>query len=145
MNAPGVQLRRLRVEDLEAVLALWARAGIMVTLSDRIEELERVLERNPGTCLAAVDAAGELAGAALGTFDGRRANLWHLAVEPHRQGEGIGRLLMAALEERWREDAVVKITFTVESDNAAALAFYERLGYRGRDDIMCVSKILRED
>ncbi len=138
-------LRPLRKADLEEALALWTRTGIQITLSDRIEELERVLERNPETCLAAIDSAGKIIGAVMGTFDGRRAHLWHLAVAPEEQGRGIGRALMAHLEALWEEMAVVKISFSTEVDNASALAFYEHLGYTHRHDIRYLSKILRED
>jgi len=143
MAIPGI--RPLTPADLPAALALWARAGIELGTSDRLEELARVLARNPESCLGAWDGEGALTGAALGTFDGRRANLWHLAVAPERQGEGIGRALMAALEAIWRRDGVVKITFSVLETNRAVLGFYEALGYCGRDDVFCVSKVLRED
>lgn len=142
MSAP--QLRRLEPADLPAAIALWERAGIRLTLSDRLEELERLLAQNPETCLGAW-ADGALIGAALGIFDGRRANLWHLAVAPERRGEGVARALMEAIEDRWRRLGVVKINFAVEEANRAVLGFYEKLGYHDRPDIFLVSKVLRED
>ncbi len=141
----GLCIRPLAAADLPAAVALWARAGIELGTSDRLDELARVLARNPETCLGAWDAAGALAGAALGTFDGRRANLWHLAVAPERQGEGLGRALMEALEAVWRREGVVKITFTVLETNRSVLGFYEALGYHGRSELFCVSKVFRED
>lgn len=143
MHAPAI--RPLAVADLPAALSLWARAGIELGTSDSLAELQRVLARNPETCLGAWDGEGALVGAALGTFDGRRGNLWHLAVAPERQGEGIGRALMAAIEAVWRRDGVVKITFSVLESNRRVLGFYEALGYHGREDVFCVSKVLRED
>lgn len=145
MSGEALVLRSLREEDLEEALALWTRAGIQITLSDRIEELVKVLEGNPDTCLAAVDEAGVIVGAVLGTFDGRRAHVWHLAVAPERQGRGIGRTLMAELERIWETMRVVKISFSTEIANASAMSFYEHLGYELRDDIRYVSKILREE
>ena len=141
----SARIRPLLAGDLPAVLSLWTRAGIELGLSDRLEELRRVLDRNPETCLGAWDAAGTLIAAALGTFDGRRGNLWHLAVAPERRGEGIGRALMEAIEDVWRREGVVKITFTVVETNRKVLGFYEALGYQGRQDIFCVSKVLREE
>lgn len=139
------RIRPLATLDLPAARALWERAGIELTLSDRLEELSRVLARNPDTCLGAFDAAGALIGAVLGTFDGRRAIFWHLAVTPERRGEGIARALVAAVEAVWEAERVVKVSFTVEETNRRVLGFYERLGYHGRPDIFTVSKILRED
>ncbi|MCB1163333.1 MAG: GNAT family N-acetyltransferase [Candidatus Krumholzibacteriia bacterium] len=142
MSAP--QLRRLEAADLPAAIALWARAGIRLTLSDRLDELERLLAQNADTCLGAWDG-GALVGAALGTFDGRRANLWHLAVAPERRGEDIATALMAAIEGVWRRMGVVKVNFAVEEANRGVLGFYEKLGYHGREDVFLVSKVLRED
>ncbi len=145
MRGSASDLRLLVKTDLPEALALWARAGIQITLSDRIEELERVLDRNPETCLAALDASGRIIGAVLGTFDGRRAHIWHLAVAPERRGEGIGRVLLAELERLWLEMNVVKISFSSEVGNSSAIAFYEHQGYEHRHDIRYLSKILRED
>jgi ribosomal protein S18 acetylase RimI-like enzyme len=139
------ELRLLSKDDLPEALALWTRAGIQITLSDRITELERVLEHNPETCLAAVDGDGKIVGAVLGTFDGRRAHIWHLAVTPELQGNGIGRALLAELERLWMEMGVVKVSFSSEVDNRSAIAFYEHLGYAYRHDICYLSKTLREE
>jgi ribosomal protein S18 acetylase RimI-like enzyme len=140
-----VRLRRLEADDLPAAMGLWSRAGIRLTLSDRLEELQRLLAQNPETCLGAWDEDGALLGAALGSFDGRRGNLWHLAVAPERRGEGIARALMAAIEAIWRREGVVKVNFAVEEANRSVLGFYEKLGYHGRNDVFLVSKVLRED
>lgn len=141
----ALSIRPLAPTELPAALSLWSRAGIELGTSDSLAELARVLARNPETCLGAWDGDGALVGAALGTFDGRRANLWHLAVAPERQGGGIGRALMAAIEAVWRREGVVKITFSVLESNRRVLGFYEALGYHGRGDVFCVSKVLRED
>jgi ribosomal protein S18 acetylase RimI-like enzyme len=138
-------IRPLEAKDLQEALALWARADIVLTLSDRSEELERVLARNPRTCLGGRLESGELVATALGTFDGRRGNLWHLAVEPALQGHGLGRAIMEELESTWREMGVVKVTFTVEGGNDRAEGFYQRLGWVSRADIFPMSKILREE
>ncbi|MBN2171201.1 MAG: GNAT family N-acetyltransferase [Candidatus Krumholzibacteriota bacterium] len=141
----SLAIRPLRREEIPAAVALWRRAGISLTLSDRPEELARLLDHNPRTCLGGYED-GRLVATALGTFDGRRANLWHLAVDPDRQGRGLGRAMMEALEAVWRDMGVVKVTmFTVEMSNADVEGFYHRLGYRTRNDIFAMSKILRED
>ena len=141
----AMKIGPLAAADLPAALALWARANIKITLSDRQDELERLLARNPETCLGGRLPDGRLVATALGTFDGRRGNLWHVAVEPELQGSGYGREIMAHLEAIWRRMGVVKITFTVEAGNDAAERFYQSLGYDNRPDIFLMSKILREE
>ncbi len=56
-------------------------------------------------------------------------NLHDLAVLPAYRGRGIGRLLLAAVEERARQRGCCKVTLEVRDDNAIARALYRRSGY----------------
>ena len=53
-----------------------------------------------------------------------------LAVDPDRQGRGIGRRLVAAVEARARAAGCVALEITVIHLRASLIAWYERLGYR---------------
>ena len=55
---------------------------------------------------------------------------YHLAVDTARRHGGLGRRMMAEAERWLRERGAVKVNLMVRNDNAAALGFYERLGYR---------------
>jgi len=52
--------------------------------------------------------------------------LYFIMVKPEAQGRGVGRELMADLEEQTPHE---RIALKVEKDNSGAIAFYERLGY----------------
>ena len=53
-----------------------------------------LLAANPGLFLVAIDpVADRLVGTTLGTFDGRRGQLYHVAVEPAYRRQGIAILL----------------------------------------------------
>jgi ribosomal protein S18 acetylase RimI-like enzyme len=136
--------RPFTIYDLEDVRQLWKRAGIKLTLSDTRPEIARMLARNPNTCFVAVKGQTIVA-AAMGSWDGRRGFVHHLAVEPEFQRSGLGRAVMAELERRFRGMGVVKITFLVENDNLAVLEFYRKLGYEVRSDLTAVSKTLRTE
>jgi ribosomal protein S18 acetylase RimI-like enzyme len=56
-------------------------------------------------------------------------NLHDLAVLPAYRGRGIGRLLLAAVEDRARTRGCCKVTLEVREDNHAARALYKRSGY----------------
>jgi len=70
-----------------------------------------------------------LVGAVMGAYDGRRGWVYHLAVAPDRQRQGIGRRLMAALEEAMAAAGISKVNLQVRADNAVVVGFYEKLGY----------------
>ena len=137
-----LSFRPFTISDYDAVTGLWRRAGIKLTLSDTMPEIARMLDRNPDTCFLAV--CGEsIVGAVLGSWDGRRGFVHHLAVEPAFQRSGAGTAIMAELERRFRVMGVVKITFLIEQDNTAVVSFYRKLGYELRQDLIVMSKALR--
>jgi ribosomal protein S18 acetylase RimI-like enzyme len=69
-------------------------------------------------------------------FDGHRAWVYYLAVDPAEQGGGIGAQLMAEAERRVRRAGAPKLNVMVRGDNAAARGFYQRIGYRLDDDVV---------
>jgi ribosomal protein S18 acetylase RimI-like enzyme len=117
-------------QDYDSVVALWQASGpgVRVGRSDTRAALALKLTRDPDLFLVA-EAHGVLVGAVLGGFDGRRGMVYHLAVVADHQGRGVGKALMAELENRLRARGCVKAYLLVVPDNTAALAFYHRLGW----------------
>ena len=62
--------------------------------------------------------------------DVRSFGVLAIAVNPQHQGKGIGKFLMCALESAARDQGYPQLHLTVAADNAQAIAFYERLGWR---------------
>ena len=56
-------------------------------------------------------------------------NLHDLAVIPAYRGQGIGRLLLAAVESKARALGCVKVTLEVLAGNATARRLYEAMGF----------------
>jgi ribosomal protein S18 acetylase RimI-like enzyme len=133
-------------DDIPAALALWqGLPGIGLRDADNPAALERYLRRNPGLSFAAVDDAGRLVGVSLAGHDGRRGYLHHVAVSPALQRNGIGRRLVEACLAALKVEGIEKVNFWVKADNAAGLAFWNRVGGRERPDLRLVSIILGEN
>jgi len=116
-------------DDYENVITLWnnAGSGIHVRRSDQPEEIAKKLRRDPDLFLLAEDN-GKLVGAVLGGFDGRRGMVYHLAVEETHRHQGVGSILMQALEEQLREKGCIRYYLLVTKDNLDAMRFYSAMG-----------------
>lgn len=133
-------LRTFDLNDYERVVALWEESGLQVGPSDSREGLAHKLERDADLFLVAEDG-GAIVGAVLGSYDGRRGWINHLAVAESQRGQGLGRRLVAEVERRLRGRGCRKVNLLIESGNARVQGFYEALGYT-RDGLIFMEKWL---
>jgi len=122
--AGGFELRGLAYSDLPAVLAI-ERRSFTTPWSLAMFVLE--LSKPSGICLAAT-IDGRLAGYLVCS---RYADVWHLmnvAVHPERRRAGIASTLLRRMVEIAGPTA--RYTLEVRTSNRAAIAMYERLGFR---------------
>ena len=99
------------------------------------------------------DRNQHLAGFAIMEFSAAHAHLNLLAVEPRSQGAGIGRKLVAWLEDSARIAGTFNVRLELRAANRGALHFYRRLGYtevgrvpgyyRGRETAIRMERDLR--
>jgi GNAT superfamily N-acetyltransferase len=65
------------------------------------------------------------------TFEARPlVNVHDLAVLPQHRGQGVGRALLAGVEQRARARGCCKLTLEVQDDNEPARRLYARFGFR---------------
>jgi ribosomal-protein-alanine N-acetyltransferase len=120
-------IRRLTYADLPQVIAIERRA-FPTPWSLAMFVLE--LSKPAGICLAAVNAEGAIVGYCICS---RYDTVWHImnvAIAPERRRSGIATTLLAALFERV-DEAEPRFTLEVRTSNTAAIALYERHGFRG--------------
>ena len=122
-------------EDRDAVVALWQACGLTRPWNDAFADFDVALAGAAATVLV-LREAGRMIGSAMVGHDGHRGGLYYLAVDPARQGEGLGRRMMAAVEDWLRAQGVPKLNLMVRKENETVLGFYAALGYA---DNQCVS------
>ena len=125
MTALAVQIRALRVTDLEAVEAIEQRA--YPTAWSR-SMFASELAKSTSICLGAVEGM-TLVGYAINS---RYVDAWHVmnvAVDPDFQGRGIATRLLQRLFELTADDGRRGYTLEVRVSNAAAIRLYEKLGF----------------
>jgi ribosomal protein S18 acetylase RimI-like enzyme len=137
-----VIVRTFTEADLPQVLALQEESlAASRTPVSRAEEIARKRERDPELLLVA-ERDGRLVGTVMGGYDGRRAYIYRLAVASDCRRRGVGRLLVAELERRFRALGAVKINLLVYRENRGARQFWAELGYPQDTDTVNHYKVL---
>ncbi|GEB45285.1 GCN5 family acetyltransferase [Microbacterium testaceum] len=103
----------------------------MPPLTQTLEELRAELVENLG-CVAV--AGHRLVGAVRARLDGELLLIGRLAIAPDQQGEGLGTLLLAAVEERGREAGATEAELFTGALSEANQRLYEREGYHRSEE-----------
>jgi ribosomal protein S18 acetylase RimI-like enzyme len=86
--------------------------------------------RDPATNVAVARLHGELAGFGIMRYRDEEAHLVLLAVQARHRRRGVGAALVGWLEASALTAGIGVIRLEARCNNAGALAFYQRLGYR---------------
>jgi [ribosomal protein S18]-alanine N-acetyltransferase len=127
--APAVKLRRGRLADLGALVALEQAVFTTDILSRR--SFRRFVTAPSATLIVAV-GRDKLAGYALVLYPPRSkiARLYSIAVAPHIGRRGVGPLLLAAAAAAATRRRRRAMRLEVHEHNTRAIARYEKSGYR---------------
>lgn len=141
MHAPDI--RPATPDDRDAVIALWHACGLTRPWNDPQADFARALA-GPASAVLVARVGGVPAGSVMVGYDGHRGWLYYLAVAPERQRTGLGRALMAAAEAWLRAHGAPKVQLMVREDNAAALGFYDALGFE-RQKVVTLGRFFAKD
>ena len=137
-SAPlGVTVRTLNDQvDADAMNRVYVRCGMVPA---RIEVIWENHQHAPAVTylLAIRDEDGAVVGTVTGvdhellfSDPEQGSSLWTLAVDPAAGLPGVGAALTRALAEHFRSAGRAYMDLSVAHDNAAAIALYEKLGFR---------------
>lgn len=138
----AVRILPFTMADYEEVIALWrVSPGVGLSDVDSPAGIAAYLARNPGLSFVARQD-GQLAGAVLCGNDGRRGYLHHLAVASQYRRQGIGEALVERCLSELKAQGYLKCHIFVYGGNMEGQAFWERVGWKLRTDLMIMSKDL---
>jgi GNAT superfamily N-acetyltransferase len=117
-----------RLAELSAVLGYPASATAMA------RRLDRLLGRDEETVFVAALTSGRVVGWLHGSEQellesGRRCEIMGVVVDPDHRGRGVGRRLVAAIEQWAVERGLEQMAVRSNVLRAESHPFYERLGY----------------
>jgi GNAT superfamily N-acetyltransferase len=128
-----VHVRQLRAEDFPAISDLIRNTLLVSNLPDY--DLQAILELSASFSQAEIRALAdrreffvyEEEGRLEGVIGLEGTGVYDFFVAPDRQGRGVGRALLAFVEELARRRGIEELHL---SSSLTAVGFYERLGYR---------------
>jgi ribosomal protein S18 acetylase RimI-like enzyme len=125
-------VRRAEAADVAAIEALVTRA--YEPWVERIGIRPLPMEQDYAERIAVTDAfvledEGEIVGLLILESGGDRFVVDNVAIEPSRQGRGLGRRLLAYAEERGRERGVPELRIYTNQKMTENIELYARLGY----------------
>ena len=138
-----MELRKMAIEDYEAVYNLWINTPGMGlnNLDDSYEGISKYLERNPNTCFI-MKNENEIIGVILSGHDGRRGFIHHTAVKVSTRNKGIGKKLVDKAIEALKGEGINKVAFVVFKTNEIGNAFWQKLGFEERNDLIYRNKVI---
>ena len=128
MEAPtGLSIAPMRPDDLDDVLEIeravfsvpWSRRAFLVEVEDKEISIPRVAR-----------LAAAVVGYAIAWRVVDELHIGNIAVAPSTQRQGIGRAILTHLLDTARAYSLAYATLEVRVSNAAAIALYERSGFR---------------
>jgi GNAT superfamily N-acetyltransferase len=122
-----IELRDYRRGDGDALRSLWKGAGLDA-VGDDDRSLDEFARRNPGLLVVAT-AGPDVAGSALGSWDGRQGWLYHVATAKAHRRKGIATRLVRRVEQRLRALGCSRVNLFVCDGTDDAEPFWAALGY----------------
>jgi ribosomal protein S18 acetylase RimI-like enzyme len=125
--------------DLDDAAQLWAeataardRSADVADLNSSRPVLEAVLDRSPHSfvLIARADDGSAAGLAAVEPAGATAAEVCYFGVHPGHWGQGVGAVLLRAVQERLTASGYRTAQLLVYTDNTRAVALYERLGWQ---------------
>lgn len=133
----GVVVRVAEPEDEGAVRQFWRESGLGTAGPD---EWAALIAGETSLVLVA-EAEGHLVGTAITAFDGWRAYIYHVAVDPRQRRQGLGHQLLVEAEKYLLAAGARHVFVTVHEQNTEGLALVASAGYLPEGEIVLAKRL----
>jgi len=142
-----IEIRTLTIQDYDAMVELWKRAGLPFKPKgrDSRQMIEKQMKTFPEFFIGAVHN-GKLVGVVIGSYDERMKG-WinRLAVDPEYRRRGIAQQLINAVEKALEKRGAAIFCALIETPNDESLGLFQKRGYTAHRDILYVTKRKSQD
>lgn len=136
-----IQIRRLTINEYEAITQLWKRAKLPFKLDgrDSRESISKEIAANPDFYLGAFEQ-DRLVGLVILTCDMRKGWINRSAIDPEYRSQGVAIALIFKSERILRTRGVRIFCALIEADNIPSKELFKKCGYTECRDITYFSK-----
>jgi ribosomal protein S18 acetylase RimI-like enzyme len=139
-----MNIRPLCDGDMDAVVALWERCGLLRPWNDPYADIGLARRTASAAVFVGTDNTdGTLIATVMCGHDGHRGWMYYVAVDPGHRYQGHGRAMIAAAENWLRDLGVRKVELMIRNTNKAVSQFYHSLDYR-EEPVITMSRWLVE-
>jgi ribosomal protein S18 acetylase RimI-like enzyme len=141
MPLSNLTIRPFRIEDYDAVIALWKSARLPCRPDGR-DARSRIAQELSGSnaVFLVAEYQGKLIGSVFATHDGRKGWINRLAVAPSFRRRGIAGRLVWEAERGLHRAGIEMVACLIEDWNADSKRFFENIGYQRFDRISYFTK-----
>ena len=144
MNDAEMKITPYSPEYENDVIELWRQCGLTRPWNNPRLDIERKRKVNPELFLVGL-LDGKVVATVIGGYDGHRGWIHYLAVNPSYQRKGLGRQMMAAVEEKITALGCPKINLQVRADNMGVIQFYESIGYETEERVSMGKRLVADE
>jgi ribosomal protein S18 acetylase RimI-like enzyme len=127
-----MQIRSFQLSDYRSVTELLKEALSEECCEETMGAFARQLSWDSDLILvASVDDT--VAGLLIGTIDHSKGYVYRIAIHPDYRRQGLGRALVASMNNRFRQRNVMKVLIAKDKHNETLQPFYESLGVKPVD------------
>lgn len=140
------KIKVMTILDYPKVYELWtSTAGMgMRNLDDSEAGIDKFIKRNPNTNFVAIDG-DKVVGVIMAGNDGRRAYIYHTAVQEEYRNQGIATKLVERCLMAIKNEGINKVALVAFKHNQLGNDFWQSKGFITRDDLVYRNLSLNEE
>ena len=123
------RVRNARLEELPILIELLKATDLFWETGDCVDALSRKLKFDPNSILV-LERDKKIIGMVTTTYDPWASFMWHLAIEPEYQGQGLGHLLADEAERRLKARGTTSVNGYVLPTNKNSLSFLKKREFK---------------
>lgn len=126
----GLELKRLDIEHYDAIIVLWKEAALPFKPFGR-DSREKMAEEMalPQAAFFGLFDEAKMVAMGIANYDGRRAWINRVAVDPEYRGMRLAGRIIAECEAFLRAQGAVVICALIEQENAPSISAFAKSGF----------------